>query len=127
LWAGCEVDHSSRRAKHVDNPRNGNPAATRSQHHSPAGVTHLFREPALERAEIGLATVGKDAADRLPFTPLDLLIEVDEWSRETRGKPPSDGSLAGARKPDQNNVRSCRQPDRQLPFAAPKREAMRAT
>ncbi len=100
LRAGCEVDHGSRRAKHLYDPRNGNPAATGGQHHSAAGVAHLFREPLLERSKVGFPTVGKDAADRSALPPLDLLVEVDEWPRETRGEPPSDGGFAGAWKPD---------------------------
>lgn len=76
---------------------------------------------------MSLAKLGKDAADRSPFLPFDLLVEVDEWSREPRREPPSDGSLARAWKADQNDVRWRRQSDRQLPFPALKRVPMRAT
>ena len=76
---------------------------------------------------MSLSMVGKDAADRPPFPPLDLLVEVDEWSREPRGEPPTDGALARAWKADQNNVRCGRQSYGQLPFPALKRLPTRAT
>jgi hypothetical protein len=85
--------------------RNCNPAPTRSQDHSAAGVAHFLRQPSLERPEIVLPPLGEDPPDGLSFPTLDLLVEVEKRTVQPGRHSSSDAGLPGSREADQDDVR----------------------